>query len=124
MNPAAYTTAMTNLTQRHCVPCEGNEDPLTEQRENELHTAVPEWELSRSGMHQISREFTLKNFKTAIAFLNQIAELAETEGHHPNLRLHDYKKLDVELYTHAIGGLSENDFIMAAKIDQLAKKQV
>ncbi|HEX7017985.1 MAG TPA: 4a-hydroxytetrahydrobiopterin dehydratase [Patescibacteria group bacterium] len=113
-----------SLLDKHCVPCEGGTDPLTEQRENELHSAVPEWHLNREGIHQISREFTLKNFKGALEFITQVGEIAEAEGHHPDLNLHNYKKVTVTLTTHAINGLSENDFIMAAKIDQLLKKLV
>jgi len=109
----------TDLSQKHCVPCEGGMDPLTNGREDELHSAVPEWEIIRSNAHQLVREFPLKNFQHGLVLVNKIGELAETEGHHPNLYLHDYKYLRVELYTHAIGGLSENDFIMAVKINEL-----
>lgn len=112
---------MEDLTQQYCVPCEGGTDPLTEQRENELQTAVPEWQLDRAATHHLSREFTLKNFKGAIDFINKVGEIAESEGHHPDLFLHNYKKVTITLSTHAISGLSENDFIMAAKIDQLVK---
>lgn len=70
----------------------------------------------------IEREFTLKNFRAAINFIDKIADLAESEGHHPDFTLHDYKKLKISLTTHAIGGLSINDFVMATKIDALDKE--
>ncbi len=107
-----------SLKQGHCVPCEGGTAPLTETEENNYHDATPQWELSREGVHKIIRSFEFKDFKEAIAFVNKIADLAELEQHHPNINLHDYKKVSVELYTHAINGLSTNDFIMAVKIDE------
>jgi 4a-hydroxytetrahydrobiopterin dehydratase len=110
-----------DLTKKHCVPCEGGTEPLTNQREDELHSAVPEWSVSREGTHQLSRELVLKNFKEVLAFVNRVGELAESEGHHPNLYIYGFKHLRIELYTHAIGGLSENDFIMAAKINEMLK---
>lgn len=95
---------------------------MTIEEEDQYRSAVAEWELSREGTHQLKRELTLKNFKEVIALVNQIGELAEHEGHHPNLYIYSYKKLRVELYTHAIGGLSMNDFIMAAKINEIVNK--
>jgi 4a-hydroxytetrahydrobiopterin dehydratase len=112
-----------HLDQKHCVPCEGGTAPLTDQREDELHSAVPDWQLNRETTHQISKEFSFKNFMAVLKVANQIGELAESEGHHPNLYLHDYKQLRVELTTHAIKGLSENDFIMAVKIEEIIKNQ-
>lgn len=111
-----------HLTQQHCVPCEGGTAPLTETEETNYLTAVPNWKIVRTGVHKIQREITLKNFIAAVELINHIAKIAESEGHHPNLHLHDFKKLRVVLYTHAIGGLSTNDFIMAAKIDELLSK--
>lgn len=108
-----------NLTSKHCVPCEGGTEPLTADQENMYLTAVPEWSIDRStSEHWISRDFTCKNFSDAVALIQDIAKIAEEEGHHPDLRLHDYKFLEVKLLTHAIHGLSENDFILAAKIDE------
>ncbi len=111
----------TPLSQKHCVPCEGGTEPLTIEREDELLSAVPDWEILRVEPHQIVRELVFKNFREVLSFVHQVGGLAESEGHHPNLYLHDFKKLRLELYTHAIGGLSENDFIMAVKIDELLK---
>lgn len=111
---------MNDLTQQHCVPCEGGTAPLTAEQEEMYLSAVPEWKLDRSSeVHRIKREFVCKNFLDAVEKIKTIATLAENEGHHPDLRIFDYKHLEVTLTTHAIKGLSENDFIMAAKIDQL-----
>lgn len=79
---------------------------------------VAGWAVSPD-LKKISREFVFKDFVEGVIFVNEIAHLAEEEGHHPDLKLHAYKKVLVELYTHAIGGLSENDFILAAKINEI-----
>jgi 4a-hydroxytetrahydrobiopterin dehydratase len=79
------------------------------------------WKLTEDGK-RIRKEWTLKNFMAGIDFFNRCAELAEADGHHPDLHLVGYRNLAVELWTHAIGGLSENDFILAAKIDELPIK--
>ncbi len=71
------------------------------------------------GIPQITKEYKFDDFKEALAFVNKVAELAEQEGHHPNIIIHDYRKVKISLYTHAIKGLHENDFILAAKIDEL-----
>ena len=107
------------LKRGHCVPCEGGVDPLTQEEENNYHDATPLWLINREETHKLTREFEFKNFGDAVTFINKIAQIAESEGHHPNLNLHDYKKLTVELFTHAISGLSTNDFILATKIDNL-----
>lgn len=112
-------TTLTHLQKGHCVPCEGGTAPLTNAQEDMYLSAVPDWKLDRSGVHQLKREFTVKNFKAVLELVNKIGHIAEAEGHHPNLYLYEFKHVRVELYTHAIGGLSENDFILAAKIDQL-----
>lgn len=109
-----------HLTQGKCKPCEGGVDPLTAEEVKPYLTAVPAWhQESVSGVNCIVREFTKKNFVDAVQFIQKIAEVAEAEGHHPDIHLTDYKQLRVELTTHAIGGLSVNDFILAAKIDTL-----
>ena len=109
---------MDKLISRHCVPCEGGTPPLTpdqvKQHSQELGST---WEVQENV--KIKRSFTLTDFKQTVEFFNQIADLAEAEGHHPDLHLTNYKHLTVELSTHAVGGLSDNDFIMAAKIDLL-----
>lgn len=116
-----------SLTQKHCVPCEGGTAPLTAPEiekylsvlQNEWQLAEAEDEASGATVFKIEYEFAFKNFKEALAFINKVGGIAEAEGHHPDLFLHDYKKVTVLLWTHAIKGLSENDFIMAAKIEQL-----
>ncbi len=108
-----------NLTKQHCVPCEGGTKPFSKKEANEYLKAVTDWELLSDKPTKIERKFTFKNFKEALSFINKVGVLAESEGHHPDIFLHNYKKVDITLYTHSIGGLSVNDFIMAAKINQL-----
>ena len=104
------------LIARHCVPCEGGVAPLGEPRVQEYLALIPAWEV-RSG--KLCRALVFPNFVAAMRLLNEVANVAEAEGHHPDFCLHDYNKVDFSLWTHAIGGLSENDFILAARIDQL-----
>ena len=106
------------LTDKHCLPCEGGTNPLSNSAENELLKEIKAWEIDRTFVHKIRRVFTLKNFLKAIEFVNVIAKVAEQEGHHPDIHI-SYRIVTIELYTHAILGLSEIDFIMAAKIDSL-----
>ncbi len=101
------------LINNHCVPCEGGTQPLLKGEAQQYHTEVPLWSLHQKS---IEREFKFKNFKEAMIFVNKIAELAENEGHHPDLHVF-YNKVRLQLSTHAIGGLSVNDFILAAKVD-------
>lgn len=110
---------MNDLTRQKCVPCEGGTKPFTKKEAIEYLKMTREWELLPGKPLKIQRKFVFKNFKEALNFANKVGRLAESEGHHPDLNLHNYKKLDITLYTHAIGGLSVNDFIMAAKINQL-----
>ncbi len=111
-----------DLTQKHCVPCEGGTPPLPDEKENKLikeledPVRVQDWILVRDGTHKLTRQFKFKNFKEAIAFVNKVADLAEAEGHHPDIKI-VYNKVQLDLFTHAVGGLSENDFIMASKIN-------
>jgi 4a-hydroxytetrahydrobiopterin dehydratase len=108
---------MNELLSKKCIPCEGGTLPLSKDEIDVLHEQVPEWVVS-SDIKKISRAFKFKDFAEAMIFANKIATVAEEEGHHPDL-LVAWGKLGVELSTHAIGGLSENDFILAAKIDAL-----
>ncbi len=108
------------LIKGHCVPCEGGTTPLTNEEETNYLDATPGWQLKREiTPHSLTREFEFNNFKEALSFVNGIGEIAESEGHHPNVALHDYKFVTVDLFTHAINGLSTNDFILAAKITKL-----
>jgi 4a-hydroxytetrahydrobiopterin dehydratase len=109
---------MTNihLTEQKCEACEGGVPPLTEVEAKELHTEVPEWELN-DAYDVLSHAYECADFAAALAFVNRVGEVAESEGHHPDIHLTNYKHVLIELTTHAIGGLSKNDFIVAAKID-------
>lgn len=106
------------LTDKSCVPCKGGEPTLEKDEIESYLTQVEGWE-HKENPDKIVRDFEFKNFKEAIGFVNKVADLAEAEGHHPNIYIHSYKRVKIELWTHKIGGLHENDFIMAAKIDQL-----
>lgn len=105
-----------DLTAKKCVPCEGGVPPLSAEQARGLLSHVSGWQLSDGKM--ISREFKFKDFKGAMWFVNRVAEVAESEGHHPDIFI-SYNQVRLTLSTHAIGGLSENDFILAAKIDRL-----
>jgi 4a-hydroxytetrahydrobiopterin dehydratase len=106
------------LTLKKCVPCEGGVPTLSEPEVDTLLVELPGWAKVEGGQ-RIRREWRAKNFVAAIEFFNKVAELAESEGHHPDLHLVGYRGVAIEIWTHAIGGLSENDFILAAKIDEL-----
>ena len=93
-------------------------DPLIEKEAGNLIQRVSGWKLSESA-HKIQKEFKLKDFKEGMIFVNKVAELAEEEGHHPDMHI-KYSLVEIEISTHAVGGLSENDFILAAKIDKIA----
>ena len=106
------------LRQKKCLPCEGGVPAIEAEQAAVYVATTPEWTLSEDAK-SISRKIVCKHFVEAIGLVNQVAELAETEGHHPDLHLTGYRNLKIVLTTHAIGGLSENDFIVAAKIDQI-----
>ena len=106
------------LIEKKCVPCEGGVSPFKKEEIQEyLGQLRSEWEARDE--KKIHKQFSFKNFKEALAFINKVGDIAESEGHHPDIRLFDYKNVEIELSTHAVGGLSENDFILAAKIEQL-----
>ena len=106
-----------DLAQKKCVACEGGAQPMTPMEATALLTHLKGWTLAKD-FKKISKKFTFKNFVEAMAFAQKITPIAEAEGHHPDLAL-GWGRVEVELTTHAIGGLSENDFILAAKIDKL-----
>jgi 4a-hydroxytetrahydrobiopterin dehydratase len=106
------------LTRKKCVPCEGGVPALTESEVDGLLENLPGWTKVEGGQ-RIRREWLAKNFMAAMDFFNKVATLAEEEGHHPDLHLVGYRNVAIEIWTHAIGGLSENDFILAAKIDAI-----
>lgn len=107
-----------DLTRKHCTPCEGGIPQLSEKEAGALLAKVEGWEFSHEGQ-RIRRRWTAKNFLAALDFLNNVGEVAEREGHHPDLHLEAYRQVTVEIWTHAIKGLSENDFILAAKINEV-----
>jgi 4a-hydroxytetrahydrobiopterin dehydratase len=109
---------MGDLLSKKCIPCEGGTEPLTEDEIMKLQPQVPEWNVAADGK-SISREFLFKDFVEGVVFITDVAHLAEEEEHHPDLHLHNYNKVLVTLTTNAIKGLSENDFILAAKIDEM-----
>jgi 4a-hydroxytetrahydrobiopterin dehydratase len=107
------------LTAKKCTACEGDTPAFTTEQVAAHLPAVPEWKLSDDGK-LIRRKYKFKDFVSAMAFLQKVGDLAEEEQHHPDLHLTGYRHAAVELTTHAIGGLSANDFIVAAKIDKLS----
>lgn len=106
---------MSELADKKCVACEGGTAPLNRTEAEILLKQLKEWRLSGDA-RWISKEFKCSDFAGAIAFTNKIADIAESEGHHPDLQI-SWGKVVIELTTHAIKGLSQNDFIIAAKID-------
>jgi 4a-hydroxytetrahydrobiopterin dehydratase len=112
------TTAPAELAKKKCRPCEGGVPPLSSDEVQRLLPGVPQWRLTADGK-ALRREWRVKDFTTALDFFQRIGQIAETEDHHPDLHLTGYRNVAIELSTHALGGLSENDFILAAKIDQL-----
>ena len=110
---------MTELTQEKCVACRADAPKVTDAEIAELRPKIPEWELAeRDGIPRLERMFRFKNFAEALAFTLRVGELAEGEGHHPAI-LTEWGRVTVSWWTHKIRGLHRNDFIMAAKTDQL-----
>jgi 4a-hydroxytetrahydrobiopterin dehydratase len=106
------------LVKKKCKPCEGGVDPFSPEEAKAQLQKLPGWRLTHDGQ-RIRKDWKVKDFMSGIRFFNECAEVAEEDGHHPDLHIEGYRNVSVELWTHAIGGLSENDFILAAKIDQL-----
>ena len=109
------------LSQRKCKPCEGGVAPLSEKEVKNYLRFLPGWEPEPAG-GTIRKLFVMKHFMAAVQFIEKIADVAEGEDHHPDLHLTGYRRLLIELSTHAIKGLSENDFILAAKLEDLPKE--
>lgn len=110
--------ATTELIGKKCKPCEGGVDACTLDEARDQLDNLNGWHLTHEGQ-RIRKNWTVKNFLAGVDFFNRVAAVAEEDGHHPDLHLEGYRNIWIELWTHAIGGLSENDFILAAKIDQL-----
>jgi 4a-hydroxytetrahydrobiopterin dehydratase len=107
---------MTDLASKTCVPCRGNIPPLAGKDLDALAIQVPEWKVVDG--HDISREFKFPDFVQALAFVNKVGVIAEEQGHHPDILL-SWGKANVTTWTHKINGLTESDFILAAKIDKI-----
>jgi 4a-hydroxytetrahydrobiopterin dehydratase len=112
---------MSELSEMKCTACRGDEPTLTDAEIAGLRPQVPEWQVvQREGIKRLERVFKFGNFAQALAFTNKVAEQAEEEGHHPAL-LTEWGKVTVTWWTHKIGGLHQNDFIMAARTDELSE---
>lgn len=109
---------MSQLAGKKCIPCSGGVLKLTIDEIKELQPQVPEWEAILG--HHLRRVFAFDDFVSALAFVNRLGEVAEAEGHHPNISF-TWGRVEVEIWTHKIDGLAEADFILAAKIDQLPR---
>lgn len=111
-----------DLATRHCVACEGGTPPMAPTAAESYLPKVPGWRLVSGERLKIARDFKFKDFAEAMAFVNKVADIAEAEGHHPDIHV-SWNKVRLELVTHAIGGLSENDFIMGAKINEVGQER-
>ncbi|HEY1786348.1 MAG TPA: 4a-hydroxytetrahydrobiopterin dehydratase [Pirellulales bacterium] len=112
------TQTSDELVEKKCLPCEGGVPKYALGEAAAQLEKLPDWTLVHGGQ-RIRRQWVVKNFMAGIDFFNRVAQVAEQDGHHPDLHLEGYRNVAIELWTHAIGGLSENDFILAAKIDRL-----
>ena len=120
---------MIKLASKHCVPCEGGTLPMPKANAESLLKQVDGWELvddspshkaseGQDSVLKIRKKFKFKNFKESLEFVNKVGAIAESEGHHPDINF-GWGKAEITLYTHAVLGLSENDFILASKIDKI-----
>jgi len=107
---------MEKLSDKHCIPCKGGVSPLKGEVLLHLFKQLEGWQLVQE--HHLKKEYAFKNFKEALAFVNQIGAIAEAEGHHPDILL-SWGKVSLSIWTHKIDGLTESDFILAAKCDAL-----
>jgi 4a-hydroxytetrahydrobiopterin dehydratase len=107
---------MSDLASKTCVPCKGGVPPLAGKELEALANQVPQWKVVDA--HHIMRTFTFPDFRQALSFVNKVGEIAEQQGHHPDILL-SWGKAEITTWTHKIDGLTESDFILAAKIDNL-----
>ena len=107
---------MSDLSSKNCVPCRGGVPPLVGQELQNLAKQVPQWKVIQG--HHITRTFSFPDFRQALTFVNKVGEIAESQGHHPDILL-TWGKAEITTWTHKIDGLTESDFILAAKIDEL-----
>lgn len=113
--------AISNLTKKHCTPSAKGGKTLTASQLEKYLAVIPQWILAANGKC-IRRKWVAKDFSVALDFFNRVGRIAQAEDHHPDLHLRGYRNVTIELSTHDLGGLSENDFIVAAKINQLSLK--
>jgi 4a-hydroxytetrahydrobiopterin dehydratase len=107
---------MTDLAAKSCVPCRGGVPPLKGKELEKLEAELPTWQVVNE--HHLEKTFSFPDFKTALEFTNRVGAIAEAEGHHPDIHL-AWGKVGIAIWTHKIDGLTESDFILAAKIDRL-----
>ena len=123
-SPRETKNNMAELKTEQCIACSKNAPQLSNAEIAELHTQVPRWEiLKRDGIPRLERVFPFKDFAQALAFTNKVGELAERANHHPAI-LTEWGKVTITWWTHAIGGLHRNDFIMAARTDAIDFKSL
>ena len=114
-------SALEELASQFCIPCSGSMPPATPEEIAQFHAQLPDWSLIEAdGVPQLQRQYSFKNFRQALTFTNEVGEIAEAAGHHPAL-LTEWGKVTVTWWTHAIDGLHQNDFVMAAKTDEVAR---
>ncbi len=122
MTTATHSTQSADaLAGKKCKPCEGGVAPYSPEEAKEQLKRLPDWRLTQDGK-RIRRDWVVKDFMAGLEFFEAVGQIAEAEDHHPDLHLEGYRNVWIELWTHAIGGLSENDFILAAKIDRVPVK--
>ncbi len=109
---------MSDLADQKCIPCHGGTPPLTADQIATFSPQVPDWRVENA--HNLRRKYTFPNFLEALSFVNRVSELAEEQGHHPDISF-GWGYAELTIWTHAIDGLTESDFILAAKIDRLDK---
>jgi 4a-hydroxytetrahydrobiopterin dehydratase len=107
---------MSDLADKTCVPCRGDVPPLRGKELEELERQLPDWEVVEG--HHLRREFRFRNFREALDFVNRVGELAEEQGHHPDVEF-GWGRAAITIFTHKIDGLTESDFVLAAKVDRL-----
>jgi 4a-hydroxytetrahydrobiopterin dehydratase len=115
------TLTADQLVTKQCAACEGKMPKYSRQEAEEQLKAVSGWKLTHDG-ERIRKDWVMKDFMAGLDFFNAVAKLAESEDHHPDLHLEGYRNAWIEIWTHAVGGLSENDFVLAAKINRLPVK--
>ena len=107
---------MSELAERQCVPCRGGVPPMKGEQINEMSSQLPDWQVVNE--HHLQRNYRFKDFGESLDFVNRVGELAEEQGHHPDICF-GWGKADITIWTHKIDGLTESDFVLAAKIDKL-----